>query len=74
MQEKQPLLLTDEQMREFITNGCLILKTDFSQAFHDSLLEQLNTVYAEEGNPGNNLLPRIREVQKYSTIPLLLAH
>ncbi|MBA2938390.1 HEAT repeat domain-containing protein [Paenibacillus sp. CGMCC 1.16610] len=71
MQEKQPLLLTDEQMREFITNGCLILKTDFSHAFHDNLLEQLNTVYAEEGNPGNNLLPRIRELQKVFDHPVV---
>ncbi|NOV04629.1 HEAT repeat domain-containing protein [Paenibacillus planticolens] len=71
MQEQQPLLLTDEQMREFITNGCLILKTDFSRAFHANLLEQLNTVYAEEGNPGNNLLPRIRELQKVFDHPVV---
>ncbi|NOU89142.1 phytanoyl-CoA dioxygenase [Paenibacillus sp. LMG 31460] len=71
MQENTPLLLTDEQMREFITNGCLILKTDFSSEFHSNLLEQLNTVYAEEGNPGNNLLPRIRELQKVFDHPVV---
>ncbi|MDD9268891.1 HEAT repeat domain-containing protein [Paenibacillus sp. GCM10023248] len=71
MQENQPLLLTDEQMREFITNGVLILKTDFSRAFHANLLDQLNTVYAEEGNPGNNLLPRIRELQKVFDHPVV---
>ncbi|GGI43984.1 hypothetical protein GCM10008018_04850 [Paenibacillus marchantiophytorum] len=71
MQPNTPLLLTDEQMRTFITNGCLLLKTDFSPEFHQQLLEQLNTVYTEEGNPGNNLLPRIREVQKIFDHPVV---
>jgi hypothetical protein len=71
MQNNQPLLLTDEQMREFITNGCLLLKTDFSPEFHRNLLEQLNMVYTEEGNPGNNLLPRIRELQKVFDHPVV---
>ncbi|CAN7470820.1 HEAT repeat domain-containing protein [Paenibacillus sp. LjRoot56] len=71
MQSNTPLLLTDEQMRSFITNGCLILKTDFPREFHESLVEQLNTVYTEEGNPGNNLLPRIRELRKVFDHPVV---
>ncbi|MDR6551164.1 HEAT repeat domain-containing protein [Paenibacillus qinlingensis] len=71
MQSHTPLLLTDEQMRTFITNGCLILKTDFPREFHESLVEQLNTVYTEEGNPGNNLLPRIRELGKVFDHPVV---
>ncbi|OPH58965.1 phytanoyl-CoA dioxygenase [Paenibacillus ferrarius] len=71
MQENNLLLLTDEQMRTFITNGCLLLKTDFSAEFHANLLEQLNTVYTEEGNPGNNLLPRIRDLQKVFDHPVV---
>lgn len=71
MQSNTPLLLTDEQMRTFITNGCLILKTDFPREFHESLVEQLNTVYTEEGNPGNNLLPRIRELRKVFDHPVV---
>ncbi len=69
--EKEPLLLTDEQMREFIVNGYLILKTDFSKEFHEKLNEQLITVYEEEGNPGNNLLPRVREVQSVFEHPVI---
>jgi HEAT repeat protein len=57
-------LLTDEQMRTFISEGFLILNTDFSQEFHDKMLQKLNGVYNEEGNPGNNLLPRVPELQK----------
>lgn len=71
MQNNTPLLLTDEQMRTFITNGCLILKTDFPREFHESLVEQLNSVYTEEGNPGNNLLPRIRELRKVFDHPVV---
>ncbi|OCT15604.1 phytanoyl-CoA dioxygenase [Paenibacillus pectinilyticus] len=71
MQSNTPLLLTDEQMRTFIMNGCLFLKTDFPREFHESLVEQLNTVYTEEGNPGNNLLPRIRELRKVFDHPVV---
>lgn len=57
-------LLTDEQMRKFITEGYLVLNTDFSDAFHEELLDQLNDVYKNEGNPGNNLLPRVKKLRK----------
>jgi hypothetical protein len=70
--QQTPLLLTDEQMRKFITEGVLILKTDFSQAFHQQLLAQLSEVYQNEGNPGNNLLPRIRDLQKVFDHPIII--
>lgn len=66
-----PVLLTDEQMREFITKGYLVLKTDFSPEFHEELMEQLNQVYEKEGNPGNNLLPRVPEIQEVFKHPAI---
>ncbi|NHN33601.1 HEAT repeat domain-containing protein [Paenibacillus agricola] len=66
-----PVLLNDEQMRTFITEGFLILNTDFPEAFHHKLAEQLNQVYEQEGNPGNNLLPRIRDLQKVFDHPIV---
>ena len=60
----KPVLLTDDQMKAFIRDGVLLLKTDFPRSFHEDLVNQLNEVYAEEGNPGNNILPRIRDIQK----------
>lgn len=69
--ENQPLLLNDDQMRQFIAEGFLVLKTDFSEEFHQHLLEQLNQVYNEEGNPGNNLLPRIPELQTVMDHPVI---
>src|SRR5262249_50751182 len=71
MTTAQPLLLTDEQMKQFITNGFLILKTDFSREFHARLVEQLNSIYDTEGNPGNNILPRIRELQRVFENPVI---
>ncbi|XEC93292.1 HEAT repeat domain-containing protein [Paenibacillus tarimensis] len=67
----QHVLLTDEQMRKFITEGYLILKTDFSAEFHRQLSDELAKVYKEEGNPGNNLLPRIRELQQVFDHPVV---
>ncbi|WP_314588509.1 HEAT repeat domain-containing protein [Paenibacillus terrigena] len=71
MSMNEPRLLTDEQMRQFITEGYLLLQTDFSSEFHQQLLEQLNYVYSHEGNPGNNLLPRVRELQKVIDHPII---
>ncbi|WP_246067457.1 phytanoyl-CoA dioxygenase family protein, partial [Paenibacillus koleovorans] len=64
-------LLTDEQMRQFIVQGFLILKTDFPKSFHDRLTAQLSEVYRVEGNPGNNLLPRVRELQDVFDHPVV---
>ena len=55
-------LLTDDQMRQFISRGYLVLQTDFPQEFHEGLNAKLNEVMDKEGNPGNNLLPRFSEV------------
>ncbi len=55
-------LLTDDQMRQFISRGYLVLQTDFPKEFHEGLNAKLNEVMDKEGNPGNNLLPRFSEV------------
>ena len=56
-------LLTDDQMRHFIVNGYVIVNTDLPASFHDFIYEQTEIVFEKEGNPGNNLLPRIPELQ-----------
>ncbi|NBD26318.1 HEAT repeat domain-containing protein [Paenibacillus glycinis] len=71
MTTRQPLLLTDEQLKSFIVNGFLILKTDFPKAFHERLVTQLNEIYDKEGNPGNNILPRIRDLQRVFEHPVI---
>lgn len=69
--QNEPLLLTDEQMRKFITEGFLLLNTDFTEEFHQRLNEQLLNVYNEEGNPGNNILPRVTELQRVFEHPII---
>ena len=56
-------LLTDDQMRHFIVNGYVTVNTDLPASFHDFIYEQTEIVFDKEGNPGNNLLPRIPEIQ-----------
>lgn len=57
-------LLTDAQMREFIVNGFVTVNTELPPAFHDDIFERTVAVFDKEGNPGNNLLPRIPEIQR----------
>ncbi len=64
-------LLTDEQMRQFIAHGYLILKTDFPPGFHDALNARIDEVMDSEGNPGNNFLPRIPEAQEVFQHPVI---
>jgi hypothetical protein len=66
-----PVLLTDEQMRKFITEGFLILKTDFPAEFHKKLMDEMEQVYEKEGNPGNNVLPRIGDLHKVFDHPAI---
>ena len=56
-------LLTDDQMRHFIVNGYVIVNTDLPASFHDFIYGRTEEVFEKEGNPGNNLLPRIPEIQ-----------
>ena len=58
------LKLTDEQMRDFIINGYVKVQTDFPPSFHENIYEQLNAMFEQTGNLGNNVLPLIPEIQE----------
>lgn len=64
-------LLSDDQMAQFIAHGYVQLQTDFSEEFHQAVLRKMNEVYANEGNPGNNLVPRIPEIQQFFDHPVV---
>lgn len=64
-------LLSDDQMRRFISHGYLVLKTDFSNEFHETLNHKLSAVMEKEGNPGNNILPRLSEVNDVYQHPVI---
>ena len=64
-------LLSDDQMCRFIAHGYLILKTDFPAEFHDHLNARLDEVMTKEGNWGNNILPRLSEVNDVFQSPVI---
>lgn len=66
-----PIYLTDDQMRHFISHGYVVLKTDFPKDFHQTMSRQIQTVMEKEGNPGNNILPRVPEVQEVFQHPAI---
>jgi HEAT repeat protein len=55
--------LTDEQMRAFIRDGYIEVKPDLPPEFHTEMFAKIDEVIEKEGNPGNNILPRIPELQ-----------
>ena len=63
-------LFTDAQMRRFIANGLLTLKVDAPE-LHETIYRKTEEVYAKEGNPGNNILPRVPDVQKVFEHPVV---
>ena len=64
-------LFNDNQMQDFIVNGYVTVKTDLPASFHEYIYNQLNSVVEEEGNPGNNVLPRIPEIQQVFDQPVI---
>ena len=57
----QLYLLSDRQMQQFIVSGYLTVRADYPASFHDEIYWQVNAVQ-QEGNVGNNLLPRIPQI------------
>ena len=57
-------LLNPEEIRDFIVNGYIQIQADFPTDFHGHIYQQIEEVLATEGNPGNNLLPRIPDIQR----------
>ena len=55
--------LTDAQMRDFIVNGYLTVKTDLPRSVHETIYRKTQEYTAKEGNLGNNVLPRVPELQ-----------
>jgi hypothetical protein len=65
-------LLTDAQMQHFIAHGYLVLKTTLPAEFHQQIYQRTEEVFAKEGNPGNNLLPRIPQIKQVFDDPVVI--
>ncbi len=62
-------LLTDDQLRHFIVNGYVVLRPRLAAGLHERIFDETETVFEKEGNPGNNLLPRVPAVQQVLDSP-----
>ena len=51
--------LSDEQVRQFITNGFIVLQPDVAPEIHAGIDHQAQTAYTDEGWFGNNIGARI---------------
>ena len=67
--ENQEYLLNDEEMRRFITDGYIKIQTDFPANFHETIFQQVEDMFENQGNLGNNLLPLIPEIQQVFSHP-----
>ncbi len=54
--------LNDAQMGQYIRDGYVTLETGLPREFHAELFRKTGEVFEKEGNPGNNLLPRLPDV------------
>ena len=57
-----PILLTDSQVQAYLTNGYITVQTAHSPAVHQNIHRQIETLFATEGNPGNDILPKVPDL------------
>ncbi len=59
----EPKLLSDSEMQKFICDGFLVLPPVVPAELSASIYQKLNVMIDEDYNPGNNVLPRVPELQ-----------
>ena len=62
--QEKPKLFTDEQMRQFIANGYMTFTPSVPEEVHKTVREKLQFMEDEEFNYGNNVLPRVPEMDR----------
>ncbi len=55
--------LSDDAVRDFIMKGYLTVQTGLPRSFHETVYRKTQELTAREGNLGNNVLPRVPELQ-----------
>lgn len=66
---EEPKLFNDEQMRQFVADGYVVFKPEVSDEVHQKVREQLQIMEDEEFNFGNNVLPRVPEMDRILNSP-----
>ncbi len=60
----KPQLLSDAQMYQFIREGYVTVEAEFPVPLHQDIYQRIETVFEKEKNPGNNILPRVPQIQQ----------
>ncbi len=63
------ILLDDSQMQQFIVNGFVTVKADFPRPFHEQIRTQAEEIFSTRGNPGNDILPAIPQLEEVFSHP-----
>ena len=67
--QEDPKLFNDEQMRQFIADGYVIFKPNVPDNLHETIRQKLQFMVDEEFNYGNNVLPRVPEMDRILNSP-----
>ena len=59
----KPVLFSDEQMREYIANGYVALRPSVPREVHKTIRCKFDSLQEHDGKPGNNILPRLPELE-----------
>ena len=62
-------LLSDQALQRFIRDGYVSFKVNLPPTFHKALYDKTERMLTSVGNPSNNLLPRLPEIQQVFTDP-----
>ena len=63
---------TDAELRaRFVRDGHLVVRTGLPDEFHQAVCAKIEAVFEREGNVGNNILPRVPEIQKVYDDPAI---
>ena len=60
----EPITMTDEQLRQFITNGYLVIQSQLPAEFHARIFDKLHNLACGSGHFGNNLMPMVPELNQ----------
>lgn len=69
MSDKEAILLSDEQMRQFIVDGYLEFTPSVPEGIHQTIYQKLCDTLDRGANPGNNVLPQVPEMRHILNSP-----
>ncbi|MDA0337314.1 MAG: phytanoyl-CoA dioxygenase family protein, partial [bacterium] len=54
---------------QFVRDGHIVVRTGLPREFHEATCNRIETVFERDGNEGNNILPRVPELQQVYNDP-----